>query len=30
MKEKDGNNGEWWLLAVFVVLAALLIVRFFR
>jgi hypothetical protein len=30
MKDKDGSNGEWWLLGVFVALAALLILRFFR
>jgi len=30
MKDKDGSNGEWWLLAVFVVLAVLVILRFFR
>jgi len=30
MKDKDGSNGEWWLLAVFVVLVVLLILRFSR
>ena len=30
MKDKDGSNGERWLLGLFLVLAALVILRFFR
>jgi len=29
MKDKTGSRTEWWLLGVFVLLAALAVIRFF-